>query len=522
MLELVIDEVDLLDGTGAPPRRAAVGIGGGRIETIGEPGSLRGGQRVDGTGQVLAPGFIDLHSHADFSIEEEPAAITQLAQGVTTLITGNCGTSPFPVTDLAALRDSSAFLRPELSWQWRDLTGYAEAISTRRPAVNLGLQVGHGALRIAVLGYADRPATATELARMGDLLAAAADQGAVGFSTGLIYAPGSYADAAEVQALAAVAAEHGLLYSTHLRNETDRVLDAVDEAIETARRSGVRLEISHIKAMGPRNHGKVAGILERIDAARAEGIDVAADVYPYTASSTTLTSRLPDWALAGGVRALLERLADEHESARIEQALAERFDGEIDPGGIVLANLPAGAYSDQLGRSLVEIAERTGRDPAAVALDVLREHRGTVAIVNHAMAAADLESALRHPWVSVASDGWVLSAAGDGRPHPRSFGTFARVLGHFVREQGLLPLAEAVRRMTGLPASRLGLTDRGVVAVGAVADLVLLDPARIIDRSTFDDPWQLADGVGQVWLAGRPALGEQPESLRGQGIVLNR
>lgn len=520
MLELVIDDVELLDGTGTPPRRAAVGVRAGRIAAIAAPGSLVGAEQVDGAGQTLTPGFIDLHSHADFSIEQEPAAITQLAQGVTTLVTGNCGTSPFPVTDLAALRDSSSFLRPELSWDWLDLAGYAETIGARRPSVNLGLQVGHGALRIAVMGYADRSATAEEVARMQDLLAVAADQGAVGFSTGLIYAPGSYAEPAEVQALAAVAAEHGLLYSTHLRNETDSVLAAVDEAIETARRTGVRLEISHIKAMGPRNHGKVPRILERIDAARAEGLDVAADLYPYTASSTTLTSRLPDWALAGGVGALLERLADPEESTRIHEALAERFTGDIDPAGIVLANLPAGAYSDRIGHSLTEIAEATGQDPASVALDVLRAHRGTVAIVNHAMAPADLDAALRHPWVSVASDGWVLAARGDGRPHPRSFGTFARVLGHFVRERGLLPLSEAVRRMTSLPASRLGLTDRGVVREGAVADLVLLDPARISDRSTFADPWQLADGVHQVWLGGRPALGDPPDSARGQGIVL--
>lgn len=519
-LDLVIDDIDLIDGTGAAQRPAAVGVRDGRITAIAEPGTLSAANRVDGGRLTLAPGFIDLHSHADFSIESEPGAETQLAQGVTTLVTGNCGTSPFPVVDLVALRDSSAFLRPELSWDWRDLAEYAAAMRNREPSINLGLQVGHGALRIAVLGYADRPATAEELHRMQDLLHQAADQGAVGFSTGLIYAPGSYAPAEEVHALAAVAAERGLLYSTHVRNETDRVLEAIEEAIETARRTGVRLEISHIKAMGPRNHGKVAGILERIDAARDEGIDVTADVYPYTASSTTLTSRLPDWALAGGAPALLERLADTEEHNRIRTALAERFTAEIDPSGIVLADLPPGAYSEFVGESLTEIGTRTGQDPATVALDVLRAHRGTVAIVNHAMHPDDLDRALRHPWVSVASDGWVLARHGQGRPHPRSFGTFARVLGHFVRERGLLPLPEAVRRMTSLPASRLGLEDRGVVRVGAVADLVLFDPASVVDRSTFDDPWQLATGVHQVWLAGQ-AIGD-PAQRPGGGIVLRR
>ncbi|GAB3698316.1 N-acyl-D-amino-acid deacylase family protein [Mariniluteicoccus flavus] len=514
-METVINDVVLIDGTGAAPRPAHVRVRDGRVaEIAAQP--IDGPDAIDGRGLVLAPGFIDLHSHADFSIQDGPAAITQLAQGVTTLVTGNCGLSPFPVADLAALRDGSSFQRPEMDWSWTDLAGYAERMDALPPGVNLGLQVGHGALRIAVMGHEQRPPTEAELDQMCALLDRAADQGAIGFSTGLIYAPGSYARPDEVQALAAVVARRGLLYSTHMRNETNDVLQSVDEAIETARVTGVRLEISHIKAMGPANHGQVRGILERIDAARAEGLDVAADVYPYTASSTTLNSRLPGWALDGGAPALLERLADPDTTARMASALETRFGGEIDPSGIVLARLPEGPYTPMIGRSLTDIAEETGSDPATVALDVLREHRATVAIINHAMDPADLDLALTHPWVSVASDGSVLKTEGQGLPHPRSFGTFARVLGHFVRERGLLTLTEAIRRMTSLPASRLNTGDRGVIAEGAIADLVLFDPDRIADRSTFTDPWQLAEGVERVWIGGEVAFGGESESRHGR------
>ncbi|WP_040159403.1 N-acyl-D-amino-acid deacylase family protein [Nigerium massiliense] len=503
-MDFAINDVELIDGTGAPRRRAHVCIRDGRIAQIAEE-PLEGTDVVDGHGLVLAPGFIDLHSHADFAMQATPDASTQLAQGVTTLITGNCGHSPFPVKDVAALRDASSFLRPQMDWSWTDLSGYADRMDALPPGVNLGLQVGHGALRIAAMGHDRRPPNDDELATMCRLLAEAADQGAVGFSTGLIYAPGSYARPDEVHALASVAASKGLLYSTHMRDERSHVREAVDEAIETARRSGVRLEISHIKAMGPGNHGLVPDILERIDAARAEGLDVAADVYPYTASSTTLTSRLPDWAMEGGAQALLRRLDDGATRTRVRAELQASFGPNVDPDGIVLVNMPQGRFSEYLGRSLTDIAAATHSTPADVTLDVLADHQATVAIVNHAMAESDLEAALAHPYVSVASDGWVLSVEGDGVPHPRSFGTFARVLARYVRERGLLSLEEGVRRMTGLPASRLKWDDRGVVATGAIADLVLFDPEHIADLSTFAEPWALATGVERVWLSGRPA-----------------
>lgn len=521
MTDVVVGGGTVLDGTGAPGRVADVGVTAGRVTAVAEPGTLSGAARIDADGLVVCPGFIDLHSHADFSIAGHPGADAALTQGVTTLVTGNCGFSPFPVGDLDALQAGSAFLRGELDWSWTDAAGFADAVDAARPAVNLALQVGHSALRLAVLGGAERAPDPAELQRMGALLAESAAQGVWGFSTGLIYAPGAYADAAEVTALARVAAARGLLYSTHVRDEADALLDAVREAVGTARAAGVRLEISHLKAMGRANHGAVAAALRIIDEARAEGVDVTCDVYPYTASSTTLTSRLPAWALDGGVDRLLERLADGPTRERVAAGLRERMARDVDPEGVVVADLPPGPFDGARGRSLADLARDLGTDPADAALRVLAGHAGAVSIVNHAMAAEDVRAVLQHPAASVASDGWVLRPDGPGRPHPRSFGTFTRVLGRYVRD-GALPLAAAVHKMTGLPAARLGMTERGVLRPGAVADIAVLDPATVTDRSTYDDPWQLSTGVLHVLVAGEPVLADGRLTGARPGRVLRR
>jgi len=508
------------DGTGGRPQRAEVATDGERITDIGPRLERDGRTVVDADGLILAPGFIDLHSHADFTIGGDPAAETQVTQGVTTLVTGNCGHSPFPVADPADLAATTSFIGGDLPWTWTDLRGYRTYLHQQAPAVNVAQQLGHGAVRLAVMGTADRGPTTEELKRMCDLVRAAADQGAVGFSTGLIYAPGSYATTEEVEALVATAAACGLTYSTHVRNESHGVLAAIDEAIGIARRAGARLQISHIKAMGRANHGRVGQILERIDAAVADGVDVTADVYPYTASSTTLTSRLPDWALGGGTSALLERLADRPTRERVLRELAARFAGEFDPDGIVLAALPTGPYTPYVGRSIGDIARDERIEPAAAALAVLDAHRAAVAVVNHAMAEPDLEAALRHPLVAVASDGWVMTATGPGNPHPRSFGTFTRVLGRYVRERPVLSLEEAVRKMTSLPASRMALGQRGVIRRGAVADLVAFDPETVTDRSTYDRPWQLSTGIKHLIVGGRVVVEHGRSSVDRHGQVV--
>ncbi|WP_329001314.1 D-aminoacylase [Kribbella sp. NBC_00709] len=495
----------IADGTGAEPMPGTVLVEGDRITAVLSPGATPSGAEViDATGNIVAPGFIDLHSHADFSLGSSPAAESQLAQGVTTLVAGNCGWSPFPVTDLETLRAGTAFLGSKHDWSWDDLGGFA---ATLEPAVNLALQVGHCTLRIAVMGNARRAPSPDELRQMQDLLRAAADQGAVGFSTGLIYAPGAYASPEEVAALVATAAECDLLYSTHIRNEGAGLLAALDEAISAARRGGARLEVSHLKAVGKANHGLVDAALERLEQAD----DVGWDAYPYTATSTTLTTRLPTWALADGT--LLDRLADPAERERIADAL--RSDKLLSPDSVVIASLPPGRYEESRGLSLTEIARRDDVDAAEIVLRILESHQAAVSVVNHAMSEDDVVTVLEHPRTAVASDGWIMDATGPGHPHPRNFGTFPRVLGHYARDLGIFTLAEAIRRMTSLPAARLGFSDRGVIEPGAIADLVVLDQDTIADKSTYDAPWQLSVGVDHVLVAGQLALANgKPTGLR--------
>lgn len=504
----------VVDGTGTEPVPATVLVDRGRIAELLPAGAVPpGAEVVDATGNIVAPGFVDLHSHADFSLRSSPDAPTQLSQGVTTLVAGNCGWSPFPITDLETLRAGTAFLGPKHNWSWQDLEGFA---ATMEPAVNLALQVGHCTLRIAVMGSDQRAPSPDELRQMQELLRIAAAQGAVGFSTGLIYAPGAYAQPDEVAALVSTAAECGLLYSTHIRNEGAGLLSALDEAIAAARAGGARLEVSHVKAVGKSNQGLVHAALERLDQARADGVDVTWDAYPYTATSTTLTTRLPTWALAGGT--LLDRLADPAERGRILEAL--RSDKLLSPDSVVIASLPPGRYEDCRGLSLTEIARRDNVDAAEIVLRILEQHQAAVSVVNHAMSEDDVITVLEHPCTSVASDGWIMDATGPGHPHPRSFGTFPRVLGRYARDLGVLALPEAIRRMTSLPASRLGFTDRGVIKPGAVADLVVLDPERIADRSTYDEPWQLSVGVEHVLVGGEPALAAGKPTGRRPGRIL--
>jgi N-acyl-D-amino-acid deacylase len=420
---------------------------------------------LDAAGRIVGPGFIDLHSHADFTILATPQAEGALRQGVTTLVTGNCGMSPFPSASMP------------------DFKTFAEAVTAASPAINVAGQLGHGSLRGGVVGAEARAATDDELRRMCEGIALAAEQGAFGFSTGLIYAPGSFADAGEVKALASEAQRRGLLYSTHMRDEGDELLAAVAEALNTADASGVRLQISHLKAMGPASHGKVHEALALMAAARADSADVAADVYPYTASSTTLTSRLPDWAMDGGPAALLERLADPELRTAIAANLAEREGGTFLPEGTVLAAMPDGPYNRFVGATVRDVADADGVSASEAVLRVLAGHQAQVWIINHAMAEADMRAVLSAPHVAVASDGWELEC-GTGHPHPRHFGTFARVLGRYVREEGLLTLPDAVHRMSELPASRLGLHDRGVLTAGARADVVVFDAETVADQAT--------------------------------------
>lgn len=530
MHDLLIRGARILDGSGAPAGVGDVAVEGGVIRELGRLGHPAARRVIEAYGAMLAPGFIDLHTHSDFTLPRFPRAPAMTRQGVTTQVLGNCGFSPFPVAPATAglLRAACGFLDAGLDWDWTGLDGYAARLAELPLACNAALLVGHGSTRVAVMGFEDRAPDAAELGAMRELVAEAMRQGAFGLSSGLIYAPGSFAGTDELVELATVAAAAGGFYASHIRDEGAGLLDAMTEAIEIGHRSGAGVQLSHHKSMGRANWGRVRQSLALLEHAHA-GHDVLADQYPYTAGSTTLLALLPGWAVAGGEPAMRELLADPEARKRLADDLTRRERGELrpgerelDPASVVIADVPAGPLERYRARSLADAARDDGGDMAQVVLRLLDGAPAGVQIVWHGMDEADVRTVLAHPLVAVASDGWTLDPAIGGVPHPRSYGTFVRVLGHYAVRERVLPLAAAVRKMTALPARRLGLTDRGTIAPGKAADLVVFDPDRVIDRATYERPHVFCDGVSHVIVNGRLVIDEGHDTGAPAGQVLRR
>jgi N-acyl-D-amino-acid deacylase len=523
-VELVVAGGVIIDGTGAPGRRGDVAIAGDRIAAVGA-GAWAEADRIDAEGLVVAPGFIDMHSHSDYLLLGNPCAESKLLQGVTTEVGGNCGESPAPMVDEIA-RDVSEWLgKFGVAADWRDFPGFFEHLRARGIAINVAFLAGHGNLRALAMGYADRPATGDELDRMCAAAAEAMRQGAVGISSGLAYPPGCYAATDELAAVVKAAAPFGGIYTSHLRNEGDRLLEAVGEAIEIGRRSGAPVHLSHHKVTDPWNWGRVADSLALIDAARAEGLAVSADQYPYPATSTGLAASLPDWMRADGRDAMLARLRDPAARERASAQMEKRARADDHWDRLVIAAVETERNRPCCGQSVAEIARQRGVSPQEAIFDLLIEEQARVAVVRFAMCEDDIERVMRHPWVAIASDAAARARSGplsEGRPHPRAFGTFPRVLGHYVRERGVLTLEEAVRKMTGLPAGILGLADRGVLREGARADAVVFDPATITDQATFEQPLEPPVGVRHVIVNGQVVVSEGSITEARPGRVLGR
>ncbi len=531
MLGLVLRSARVVDGTGNPWFWGDVGIEGDRIAQVGDLSGVVARHVIDADGAALAPGFIDLHTHGDFTLPAYPRAQAMVRQGVTTQLVGNCGFSPFPVQRdrLDALRAYAAFVDAGLSWDWEDAAGYAAHLERLPLACNVALQVGGGTVRVAVMGFEDRAPSPQELDAMRSHVARAFEQGVFGLSSGLIYVPGSYAETDELVALAEVAGRYGAFYSTHIRGEGDSLLDAVEEALEIGRRGKVPVQLSHHKAAGQRNWGRVGASLEMIDRARAAGQDVLADQYPYAASSTTLTAILPKWAMEGGMDALLSRLAHPEQRARIRAEIVSpapeaprKGEREFDAEAVMISRVPEGPMKEYEGRMLTEIAAARGEDPVDAALNILEDGRGGVQMIAFSMSEDDVRRVMRHPAVAVASDGWTLSPAAGGKPHPRSYGTFVRVLGRYVREDGVLRLEEAVRKMTSLPSQRLRRYDLGLIRPGCAADLVVFDPDRVCDLATYHDPHRFCAGVEHVIVNGQIVVEHGEDTGARAGRVLRR
>ena len=500
MSELLVRGGTVIDGTGAPRRIADVAVRDGRIVRVGEAGAASGVRTVDARGLVVSPGFIDIHSHSDESVLVNSALESAIHQGVTCVVAGNCGGASAPVSGLAAEELDRDLARIGFERTWTSFAEYAATVERGGSASNFCSFVGHGTLRMCVMGADDRPPTAGELAAMRALLAGALADGAIGLSTGLIYPPSAYGTTAEIAALATEVRERGGLYASHIRNEGDELLAAIEENLEIGRRSGVRVQLSHHKASQRRNWGKVRESTAAIEAAQAAGLDVAADQYPYTASSTGLAVTIPKWAHAGGSLALCARLADPAVRRRIR---GEYTETERSWPDIVIAR--AAKHPEWSGRSVADLSAAAGRDPLEWTCDALIEHDGAIDIIHHSMDEADVRAVLVKPWICIGSDSRANAPYGPlsfGKPHPRSYGTFPRVLGHYARDLGLLTLEEAVRKMTGLTASRLRLRDRGTIRPGAWADLVVFDPERIRDTATYDDPHRYPEGIAHVVVNG--------------------
>jgi dihydroorotase/N-acyl-D-amino-acid deacylase len=530
MHDLLFHQATIIDGTGAPGFVADVAFAEGRIAALAPRLDGPAERTIQAQGLVLTPGFIDLHCHSDAYHLEEPAGEIKIRQGVTLEVVGNCGASLAPLTPERAQMVVDYCLggpgRFNREIDWRSYGQYAARADGAKPVVNVSGLVGHGTLRVAAMGFADRSATPAELDTMVGLLDDALGSGAVGMSTGLYYAPGLFAATEEVIALAKVVARRGGYYASHIRNEAEGLLGALDEALAIGRASGVPVHISHLKAAGTRNWPKAGAAVAKIEAARREGVDVTCDVYPYHFSSTSLQAVIPPWALEGGVAGLVPRLQDPATRAKIIGQIKDGLPGweniyhNAGWEKIIISSVNSPENRRVQGQSVAQAAAEAGVDPFEWAMDLLAVERGAVSIIAGSMNEENVARFLTLPFAMIGSDG----APRRGKPHPRVYGTFPRVIRRFVRELGALSLEEAVRKMTSASAARLGLADRGRIQVGLQGDAVLFDPAAFSDTATFEDPCQHPVGLKAVMVAGRLVLdegrmtGERPGRFRRPGV----
>lgn len=531
--DLLIRGGTVLDGSGGPAARVDIAISGSRISAVGPEASNAAAQRVlDADGLVVAPGFIDMHSHADFTLPSYPGALNSLSQGVTTEVIGNCGYSPAPLAaDPHRADDQRAAchgLGPDLDWNWRSFGEYLERLDGARPAVNCVPLVGHGMLRMACVGSEDRTATVAELGAMRASATDALAVGAWGMSTGLVYPPGSYGSTDEIVAVGAALQSVDGLYASHIRNESDGLAEALLEALAIGQRLGVRVHVSHLKAAGRANHGRATEALGILGGARAAGQTVTQDAYPYTAGSTLLHQLLPPWTHDGGTDALVARLASREARARIAAEIRDGLPGwpnyTVATGGpdfIRIAAVANPRLRHLEGLTLTQGAALTGVDPVTFVGDTVVADHGATTMIAFMMDDADVDRILDDGSTAIGSDQLGVTSP-VARVHPRAYGTFVRVLGQYVRERGRLDLATAIYRMTGLPARILGLEDRGQVRPGAVADLVVFDPETVADLSTYEAPTLLPRGIESVLLGGRFAVDGGRAVDVGLGRVLRR
>jgi len=505
--ELVIRGGTVFDGSGGPGVEADVAMSAGKITQVG-PRLGRGSEEIDARGMIVSPGFVDLHSHGDGSIEEDPRQESLVRQGITTIVAGQDGSS----------RSEARSQKPEGGF-----AALLASIDAMKPAVNVASMIGLGSVRGRVVGNDDRKATPDELRTMVAMVESALAEGACGASSGLEYTPGAFASTEELIALCKPLASRRLPYATHMRNEDDRLLDSIDESIAVARGAGCPLQISHLKTQGPRNWSKLDTVFARIEAAAAGGLDVAFDRYPYIAYATGLTNLFPVWSRDGGTDAFLARLVDPSVSPKIRTETLAKVELIGGWENVHISSVRAPEDRAAEGKRLGTYAQSINTDPYELTVAMLNRNRGSIGMVGFAMSEENLDRILAHPRGMVASDGGAFAIDGPtrrGSPHPRGMGTFPRVLGRYVRARKALDLPAAIHKMTAFPASRVRLADRGQLKTGFAADVVIFDAATVYDQATFEQPFQYPVGIKAVVVNGVVALrdGQRHERLSGRAL----
>ena len=528
---IVIKNGTVIDGSRKAAYQADIIIKGDKIAKIGKINSrLSSFVEIDASGCLVTPGFIDFHAHSGLHLFNDPLSKEKVRQGITTEVLGSCGFSTVPLTD-KNINELAVYAKPVLGQtkceiKWRTLKDYYKKLRDTGISVNVVTNVGHNTLRTAVMGFDARHSTPKEIKIMKTLLKKALEEGAVGLSTGFLYVPGYYAQQEEIVALCRLVAENNGYYATHMRNESNAIKDAIKESLEIGKKTNVHVHISHLKVVGRDNWGKSEEILKMLDGARERGIRITCDVYPYLAGSTTIAALFPPWVLEGGIEVAVKKLRE----PKVRDAVKKQWKNSSTEWenlvnccnwtNILISALDSPKNKQYEGKSIKQISEELGRDPADIALDFLIQEKGDVTIIIFAVAEEDMVNILKYPFSCIGTDGLY----GGQKPHPRLCGTFPKVLGTYVREKGILGWEEAIYKMTRLPASILGISSIGQIRENCLADLVIFDPDIIIDRATYNEPWTPPIGIEYVIISGKIVLrkGEFTGECPGKILIKNK